>query len=128
MRFIPHQGERESLEIVEKLAQKHGLEMEVIHSNDYTTPVDLNGRAFRQVQQVISDTFPGLPSSPYVVTGATDAQFYQEICDSCIRFVPIIFGPEQMKGMHGLNENVEYNCLPGAVDFYKNLIRAQEQG
>ena len=77
--------------------------------------------------QVIRQTFPGLPCSPYVVTGATDAQFYQEICDSCIRFVPIIYGPEEMKGMHGLNETVAYNCLPGAVDFYKNLIRAQEQ-
>ena len=127
MRFIPHQGEQESLEIIGRLATKHGLEMEVLHSNDYTAPVDLNGKAFRQVEQVIRQTFPGLPCSPYVVTGATDAQFYQEICDSCIRFVPIIYGPEQMKGMHGLNETVAYNCLPGAVDFYKNLIRAQKQ-
>ena len=39
----------------------------------------------------------------------------------------LIYGPEQMKGMHGINENIEYSCLPGAVDFYKNLIRAQEQ-
>ena len=28
-----------------------------------------------------------------------------------------------MKGMHGVNENIEYSCLPGAVDFYQNLIR-----
>jgi carboxypeptidase PM20D1 len=36
----------------------------------------------------------------------------------------VIYGPEQMKGMHGLNENIEISCLPGAVDFYRNLIRA----
>ena len=29
-----------------------------------------------------------------------------------------------MTGMHGLNENIETNCLPGCVDFYKNLIKA----
>jgi carboxypeptidase PM20D1 len=29
-----------------------------------------------------------------------------------------------MKGMHGLNENIEIDCLPGAVDFYRNLIAA----
>ena len=23
-------------------------------------------------------------------------------------------------------ENIEYNCLPGAVQFYKNLIRAEK--
>lgn len=126
MRFIPHQGEKESLAIVKRLADKYNLEMEVIHSNDYTEPVDIHGEAFRQVEQVIEKTFPGLPSSPYVMTGATDAQFYQEICPNCIRFAPVIFGPEQMKGMHGINENIEYNCLPGAVKFYQNLIKAQE--
>jgi len=127
MRFIPHQGEQESLAIIRRLAEKHGLEMEVIHANDYSETVDIHGEAFRQVEQVIGETFPGLPVSPYVMTGATDAQFYQEICGNCLRFAPVIYGPEQMKGMHGIDENIEYNCLPGAVDFYKNLIRAQER-
>ena len=128
MRFIPHQGEKESLEIIKALAAKHGLETEIVHANDYTEPVDINGEAFKLVEKVIGETFPGLPVSPYVMTGATDAQFYQPICPSCIRFAPVIYGPEQMKGMHGLNENIEYNCLPGAVSFYQNLIKAQKRG
>ena len=127
MRFIPHQGEKESLEIIKALAAKHGLETEIVHSNDYTEPVDINGEAFKLVEKVIGETFPGLPVSPYVMTGTTDAQFYQPICPSCIRFAPVIYGPEQMKGMHGLNENIEYNCLPGAVSFYQNLIKAQKR-
>lgn len=127
LRFIPHQGMEESLAILRSLADKHGLEMEVISSNDYSEPVDIKGEAFTQVERVIGETFPGLAVSPYVMTGATDAYFYQEICPSCIRFAPVIYGPEQMKGMHGLNENIEHNCLPGAVDFYKNLIKAQER-
>ena len=115
MRFIPHQGEKESLEIIRNLASKYGLETEIIHSNDYTKPVDIHGEGYRMMEQVIAQTFPGLPSSPYVMTGATDAQFYSPVCDNCIRFAPVVFGPEQMKGMHGLNECIEYNCLPGAV-------------
>lgn len=125
MRFIPHQGEKESLAIITMLAEKHGLEAEVLMSNDYSEPVDIKGAAFKRVERVIKATFPGLASSPYVMTGATDAHFYQEICDSCVRFAPVIYGPEQMKGMHGVNENIEYSCLPGAVDFYKNLIKAE---
>lgn len=85
MRFIPHQGEKESLEIIRKVAEKHGLETEVLHANDYTEPVDIHGEAFRLVEQTIAATFPGLPASPYVMTGATDAQFYQPVCKSCIR-------------------------------------------
>ena len=128
MRFIPHQGMEESLEIIRKLAAKHGLETEVLDANDYTEPVDIRGEAFRTVQRVIGETFPGCAGSPYVMTGATDSRFYQKICANVVRFAPVIYGPEQMKSMHGLNENIEYSCLPGAVDFYKNLIEAMRQG
>ena len=124
MRFIPHQGMEESLAVIEKRAKKHGLTMEVLQATDYTASADLSGEAFRTVCRVVEETFPGCPHSPYVMTGATDARFYQEICDHVFRFAPVIYGPEQMKGMHGLNENVEVSCLPGAVDFYKNLIRS----
>ena len=122
MRFIPHQGEQESLAIIQTLAEKHGLSTEVLHANDFTPPVDIHGEAFTLFTRVIGETFPGLAASPYVMTGATDAKNYQAICDNCIRFAPVIYGPEQMRGMHGVNENIETACLPGAVDFYKALI------
>ncbi len=124
LRFIPHQGKDQSLAILKSLAEKHGLEMEVLSATDYTEPVDINGQAFRTVIETIGKTFPGCAGSPYVMTGATDSRFYQDICPNVVRFAPVIYNPEQMKGMHGLNENIEYNCLPGAVDFYKNLIAA----
>ena len=124
VRFIPHQGKEESLAVLRKRAEKHGLEMDVIKANDYTEPVDIAGEAFMTVQRVIAETFPGCAGSPYVMTGATDSRFYQRICPNVVRFAPVIYGPEQMKGMHGINENIRFDCLPGAVDFYKNLIRA----
>ncbi len=124
MRFIPHQGMEESLGIIEKVAKKHGLSTEILSASDCSPSADLNGEAFRPLSRVVAETFPACPASPYVMTGATDARFYQEICDHVFRFAPVIYGPEQMKGMHGLNENIEMDCLPGAVDFYKNLIRA----
>ena len=74
------------------------------------------------MQDVIAKTFPGCAGSPYVMTGATDSRFYQRICDNVVRFAPVVYGPEQMKGMHGLDETISIDCLPGAVDFYRNLI------
>ena len=108
------------------LAGRFDLEMVVRHANDYSKPVDIHGEAFRTVETVAARTFPGCPTCPYVMTGATDASFYQAICDNVIRFAPVVYGPEQMRGMHGIDENIEYNCLPGAVDFYKNLIAVME--
>ena len=130
MRFIPHQGMEESLKVIRRIAEKHKLEMEVFRASDYTAAADPKSPGFRTLIHTLERTFPGLPSMPYVMTGATDARHYQEICDCVVRFAPVIYGPEQMKGMHGIDENIEYNCLPGAVDFYRNLIRdvGREEG
>ena len=122
MRFIQHQGKDESLELIRKRAEKYGLETEVLYATDFTPAVDINGEPWLRVQDAIKKTFPGLASSPYVMTGATDCAFWQEICSNCIRFAPVVYGPEEMVGMHGINESITVDCLPGAVEFYKNLI------
>ena len=127
MRFIPHQDMDESVKLVSDLSAKYNIEAELIDGYASCKPVDITGDAFGMVVRSIENVFPGLAYSPYVMTGGTDARFFNEICDNCIRFSPVIYGPEQMKGMHGLNENVEYNSLPSAVDFYKTLIRLNDE-
>ena len=122
LRFIPHQGKEESYAILEKIAKKHGLEMEVSDGHDSSLSLDLTGSVWTLTEKAIGAAFPELPVVPYVVTGGTDARFYHEICDNCVRFSPVIYGKEQLKGMHGLNENISVDCLVGAVDFYKQLI------
>ena len=123
LRYIPHQRLEESNRVIRELAARYDLETEVLMANDACEPVRIDSPAYALVEKVIGEVFPGLPTCPYVMTGGTDARFYQKICDACIRFSPVIYGPEQMKGMHGINENIDVCPLPGAVDYYKSLIR-----
>ena len=123
LRYIPHQRMEESNRVIRELAARYDLETEVLMANDACEPVRIDSPAYALVEKVIGEVFPGLPTCPYVMTGGTDARFYQKICDACIRFSPVIYGPEQMKGMHGINENIDICSLPGAVDYYKSLIR-----
>ena len=123
LRYIHHQNMEESNAAIMKAAAKYGLETEIIDAYPALEPVNSHSEAFRLVEDTITEVFPGLPIIPYVMTGATDARFYQEICDSCIRFSPVVYGQAQMKGMHGLNECLDTYSLPGAVDYYKTLIK-----
>ena len=123
LRYIPHQDMEESNAAIAALAKKYDLEVRIIDAYPACEPVDTGSEAFRLAERVIGEVFPGLPVISYVMTGGTDARFYQRICNACIRFSPVLYGPDQMKGMHGLNENVDTCSLPGAVDYYKTLIR-----
>ncbi|MBR6323004.1 MAG: M20/M25/M40 family metallo-hydrolase [Lachnospiraceae bacterium] len=123
LRYIPHQNMEESNEAIRELAAKYDLETELIDAYPACEPVNTESEAFGLVREVIAEVFPGLPVIPYVMTGGTDARHYQRICDACIRFSPVVYGPDQMKGMHGLNEYLDTYSLPTAVDYYKALIR-----
>jgi carboxypeptidase PM20D1 len=122
MRFIPHQGTEESIELVTKFAKKYDIETEVIHK-DYPRPVvDFNGEAFRKVENAIEKLFPEVGVVPYVMTVGTDARYYSNICSNCIRFAPLYINKQQYASIHGLNENLNVEVLSKAVDFYKEIV------
>lgn len=123
LRFIPHQPTDESIKLITEIAEKHGLEAEVIYK-DYPCPaVNYRGREFRLVEEVIHELFPGIGVVPYVMTGGTDAKYYKDICENCIRFAPLYINEQQYESIHGLNENLNINTLTKGVDFYKAVIR-----
>lgn len=127
LRFIPHQSTEESVTCITELAAKYGLETERVYCGSPSRSLDLNSEAFDITCRAIGTCFPGVGVMPYVVTGGTDARFFDGVCDNCVRFSPVNYGPEQLASMHGLNENIDMDCLPGAVDYFKTIIRAQAE-
>ena len=126
LRFIPFEGRKESLAIVRKIASKYDLEVEEVNCTDPTSSLDLNGPQFALCKKAIEKVFPGVCVLPYVVTGGTDSRFYDKHVDACVRFEPINVSRDQLSKMHGIDENLNIDTLPLAVDYYKEVIRLQE--
>ena len=122
MRFIPHQDTDESLEIITNIAKKYDIETEVIYKDFACPVVDFKQKPFRMVEEVASEVYPGVGICPYVMTGGTDAKFYRELSDNCLRFAPLYINSQQYASIHGLNENINQGALPMGVDFYKKMI------
>lgn len=123
MRFIPHQPNEESISIITDLAKKYDIETEVIYQDPPCPVVDYNSDAFHLIEEVASEVYPGIGICPYVMTGGTDAKYYRDICDNCLRFAPLYIDPQQYESIHGLNENIFQGTLPMGVDFYKKVIQ-----
>ncbi len=122
MRFIQHQPTQESIAIITERAKKYDIETEVIYADEPCPVVDFNGNAFKLIESVANEVYPGLGISPYCMTGGTDAKYYSKICDNCIRFAPIFINSQQYRSVHGLDENINQGYLPKAVEFYKTVI------
>ena len=123
MRFIPHQGDKESIAIITERAKKFGLETEVIYADAPCPVVDYQGAPFKRIEEVAAEVYPGVGICPYVMTGGTDAKYYKEVSDHCLRFAPLYIDSQQYASIHGLNENIYQGVLPHGVDFYKKVIQ-----
>lgn len=122
MRFIHHQSNKESVDILRNIAKKYGIDTEVIYEDEPCPVVDYNGPEFKLVEKTINDIYPGIGVCPYTMTGGTDAKYYSTISENCIRFAPLYIDSQQYKSIHGLNENIYQGALPMGVDFYKKII------
>lgn len=123
LRFIPHQGTDESIQVITEIAKKHQIDTEVIYK-DYPCPVvDYNSAPFRLVEKTIHKIYPGIGVCPYTMTGGTDAKYYTDVCENGLRFAPLFITGQQYTSIHGIDENINCDALPLGVDFYKEIIR-----
>ncbi len=122
MRFSHHQGGEESIKAITKLAAKFDIETEVLDAGFSSPMTSHESQAFKLVEQAVNHVFPGVKTSPYVLTGASDCRYMSRVSENCLRFAPFLISDAQMDSIHGINENVDLTALAPAVDFYKYII------
>lgn len=124
MRFSHHEGRDASIAKIKPIADKYDIEIEIIDPGFTSGIASYEGEAFKLIEAGVKEVFPNVDKTvPYVVTGASDARFYDRVCDQCMRFLPFQIDDDQLAGMHGLNESIDIDSLTYAVDFYKYMMK-----
>ncbi len=123
MRFSHHQGKKSSVEAITELAKKYDIETEILDDGMESGITDFNGEQFKFIEKAVNTVFPDYRPVPYIMNGASDSRYFTRVCDNCIRFVPFVIDNQQLNSVHGIDESVDIDTLPGAVDFYKYVIR-----
>lgn len=122
MRYSHHQGRDNSIKAITDIANKYNLETVVLDPGNESSVCSWNTEGFEFVESCINKVFPDVKVSPYILNCASDCRFMDELSESCLRFTPFAVDNEQLRSIHGRNENVSTSCLPLAVEFYKSLI------
>lgn len=122
MRFSHHQGGASSIDEIRKFADKFDIETVVLNPGFESPISDFRSPAFQLVEDAVNQIFPGVVTSPYLMTGASDSRFLSRVCENCLRFAPFRISREQLDSIHGINENLDLSALAPAVDFYRYII------
>jgi carboxypeptidase PM20D1 len=78
--------------------------------------------AFRLLESVIEECFPGAVPSPYVMMGATDSRFLTEICPRVYRYAPFRMTKAQRESIHSYDEHIGVEAFLEGVRWYQRLV------
>ena len=123
MRYSHHQGKKSSVDAITELAKKYDIETVITDDGIESDITDFNGEQFRFIEKAVNAVFPEYKPVPYIMNGATDSRYFNRVCKNCLRFVPFRIDNQQLNSVHGIDENVDIDTLPIAVDFYKYVIK-----
>ena len=110
------------LEKIRCIARTYGVEIEEIE-RDYCKPTDMNGEAFRIVEELLHENFPDVAVVPFLLTAGTDARRLTDVADHILRFAPIDLNKAQFATIHAANEHIGIQNIGQCVVFYKDFIQ-----
>jgi carboxypeptidase PM20D1 len=78
---------------------------------------------YHTLQKTISEIYPEVLVSPYLVLGATDSRHFKDISDNIYRFSAIKLNRGNIKSFHGLNERLPVSDFENSIRFYYQIIK-----
>jgi carboxypeptidase PM20D1 len=121
---LGHLTEQAKAALAKGRAAKDPLELKVnlIQGHDASPSSSTASEAYALLAETISATFPGTIVTPYIMMAASDSRHYCAICDNVLRFSPIQLGREELRSIHGNDEQIRIEKFGGIIEFYLALI------
>ncbi len=73
--------------------------------------------------KTVTDIYPRVVCLPTLLTGGTDSVHYSALSQCIVRFMPFIFGDEEVAGIHAGDECIRESTLGLAIELYMAFIK-----
>ena len=124
-RILPGDRVEDVVRHVKNAIRNDNISVEIVgeSATDPSFVSDTTSYGFRLIHKTIKQCFPDVLVAPYLVVGATDSRYFNNISRNIYRFMPVRFTDEDLKRFHGTNERIHTDDLKNVVRFYAELIR-----
>ncbi len=123
-RLLPGQGVDELLDYMRKVIHDPRVSITCTDTSAPSKrPVSIQTPWYHDMESNIAELFGGVPICPMLMTGASDARHYQDLCTCIYRFTPFTFQKPEDDRTHGVDERIEINQLPVMVEFNARVMQ-----
>ncbi|XP_073175982.1 N-fatty-acyl-amino acid synthase/hydrolase PM20D1 isoform X2 [Lepidochelys kempii] len=125
-RIHPSQKVEEVLEIVKNTIADDRVKIHLQEAFDPLpiSPWDNHAFGVQIFRRTLLDVFPDVSNiAPGICIGNTDSRHFTKLTDAIYRFNPLVFKPDDLPRVHGLNERISIEGYEKQVEFLYQLIQ-----
>ncbi|MDY7079146.1 MAG: M20/M25/M40 family metallo-hydrolase [Chloroflexota bacterium] len=111
VRLLPGEDPGAFVEELEAVVADQRVQVEVIQHPEPTTVSAHDSTLFRAIAEVTARLVPGSITVPMLTPGATDSCFFRRKGINTYGLFPAIITPEDLAGLHGINERISLENL-----------------
>ena len=105
------------------IAHLDGVTIEPVSGFDAPPISPTSGRAWEIIAGAAVSHLPeGAPVVPNLLTAATDSRAFKDVADHIYRYAPMRMEMDDLSRIHGDNERIRIDALPGMVSFFRTVI------
>ena len=108
---------------VKKKVGDEKIEVNVINGNNPSVISDTRCEAYDRVRSTVTETWPDVIVSPYLMVACSDSRHWGEISDKVYRFSPMTMSSEERASIHGNNEKIPVATISKTVEFFIRLMK-----
>jgi len=106
---------------IKKIIKNPNIEVTITAVSE-ATPTSELGDAFNMLKKAINQTWPEVIVAPYLMVATTDSRHYHAISEHVYKFSPMDVSKEDLKKIHGYDEDISIENILNGVQFYINLL------
>ncbi len=121
-RLLPGSTEQALKTWIDRTIADPQVQASVMKSYPSSVPADLGSIGYDLVRQAALASYGDVAVSPYLMTGGTDALWYEGLSTCVLRFSPFSMDRNELSRMHGRDERLSLDNLASGIHFYCELL------
>ena len=123
LRLIGGETPDSAIRYMEALADDPSITFSKIYGMNPSPNSLSDGKMWDALENAISQTWPEVIVSPYLMFACSDSRHYSRISDHVYRFSAMALSKEERALVHGHNERITLDKLEKTIQFYTRLMR-----
>ncbi|GKX31963.1 peptidase M20 [Vallitalea longa] len=122
-RVLPGETSNDLIDHIKEINKKLPIEIKTLRIENPSLISNTETEGFHKIEDITNRIYQNVIVAPYIVLAGTDARKYEPVCKNIYRFSPYKLHNDELRKIHGTNENLSVANINKCLEFFYYLLK-----